>query len=221
MTENPNLTHQAEEISVNTNDQVSSKLEQALLGAKAGLEGTEKEPDAGLTSEESHILKITIGSQEYVCTFSKDQWKRMATIIPPKPKPTELDRAQITADHIQAVVMVWQLLFNRINDCIVEHDSRKLKQTEDEHHKMEPHHWPLDGYDTSDGYLPLQYVAEAVCDYMATMFGRAFAGREFGYLPPTNQITAADVLGATCVDLLIAYDLATVDPAPKIPKGVE
>jgi len=213
-TDPPN--EQAGDMPVDTNKQ----MQEEFLHQKKHSE-VDSGPETSSASAKDHQLTIRVGQTDYVCTISEDQWIRMKSIIPPKPVPSDLDRAQITADHIDAVLNVWQLLLNRMNSVIKEHDSRKLKQTEEEHHMQEPHHWPLDGYDTSDGYLPLQYVAEAVCDYLATMFGRAFAGREFGYLPPTNQITAADVLGATCIDLLVTYDLASVTPAPKIPGGTE
>lgn len=159
-----------------------------------------------------HSIDIELAGTVYHVTIDADQWSRLQTIIPPKPVPNELNAAQITADHIQAVQNVWQLLVNRELEAIDDHDSRKLHQSGEEHHLVEPHHWPLDGYDTSDGFLPLQYVSEAVCDYIATIFGRAFAGREFSWLGPTNRITAADVLTATVLDIIDAYGLGSIEP---------
>jgi hypothetical protein len=172
--------------------------------------------DAPAPSEEDngvHTFTVKCGDQDYLVTHSADQWKRLQDIIYPKDVVTDQNAAQVTADHIQSVKNWCDLYINLELAAIADHDARKLHQTPDEHHKLEAHHWPLDGFEIKHGYLPLQYVAEALCDYAATVYGRAFAGRGLDWMPPTNKQTAADSMAATFLFMIEYYDLGTVTPA--------
>lgn len=168
---------------------------------------TTTDPDAEWT------LEIPLGDQTYKLTFDADQRVRLRSIIRPKPLPNG-NELMILDDHKHSVENVWLLVMNWINEQIENHDSKKLDEG-DEHAKVQPHHWPLDGYDCSDGFLPASFFIESLCDYIATVIGRAEAGRELGWLPPTNSIRAADVLTASVLAIFEYYGLATITPQLK------
>lgn len=182
------------------------EAEGASVTAPEAASGTEQ-------PEEARTLHVQLGGVDYTVSHSPDQWRAWQRIIPPKPVTTDTTAAQVTADHIQAVQNVGDLVLNEIAEVIAQHDCRKLHQTQEEHHAKEPHHWPLDGFHVEHGYLPVAYVVEALCDYIATVYGRAFAGREMAWLSPTNPISAGDTLTAAYLQLVDKYHLATVTPA--------
>lgn len=159
------------------------------------------------------VLVIPLHSEAYKLTMSAEQRVRLRSIIRPKPVP-DGDELVVLADHKFSVENVWLLILNWINEQIERHDSGKIEEG-DKHPTVQPHHWPLEGYDCSDGYLPASFFIESICDYIATIIGRAEAGRELAWLPPTNTISAADVMAATVLAIFEYYGLATVTPSLK------
>lgn len=185
---------------------------------------TSKEQEAGdgkPAPQDGCSYTVEVGGTVYTVSHTPEQLEAIRAIIMPKPTVDDTNAAQVTADHIQSVRNVGDLMISLIAEAIDDHDSRKLKQSTEEHHK-EWHHWPLDGGPdavTKKGFLPLQYVLEAFCDYFATVYGRFLAGRGIDWLKPTSQLTDADSLNATDLYLLWRFDLATV--TPPIPGGEE
>lgn len=164
-------------------------------------------------SDAEWTLEIPLHEQTYTLTISPEQRVRLRSVIRPKPVP-DGNELQVLEDHRFSVSNVWLLILNWINQQIENHDAKKVEEGE-EHKTLNPHHWPLDGYDCSDGFLPASFFIEAVCDYIATVIGRAEAGRELGWLSPTNTVSAADVLTSTVLALFEYYGLATVTPSLK------
>lgn len=164
-------------------------------------------------TEDTEYWECDIKLKDVIYHISCDsaQRARLATLIPPKPKPQPGTEESVLRDHQRAVANVWQLLLNWCTEAVMTHDGQKLEEGE-AHAERNPHHWPLDGYDTSDGMLPIPFFAEACCDYIATVFGRAFAGRGLSWMEPTNTLTAGEVLTATTLGLLQKYGLATISP---------
>jgi len=174
-----------------------------------------KPGDEAITAESDAdwVLEIPLKDVTYTLRISPEQRIRLRSMIRPKPKPNGNEQ-EILADHKFSVENVWLLVANWINDQIDNHDSHKAEEGA-EHQVLQPHHWPLDGYDCSDGFLPVTYVVESICDYIATVIGRAEAGRPLDWMPPTNSISAADVLTATVVALFDYYSLASITPTLK------
>lgn len=166
--------------------------------------------DAGV---DEWVLEVPLKDVTYKVVIAAEGRTRLASLIHPKPKP-DGNELEVLDNHKDSVENCWLLVLNWMNDCIEKHDKDKLTQGE-QHATIEPHHWPLDGYDCSDGYLPLSYVCEALCDYIATILGRALAGRPLDWLSPTNSITAGDALTASFLAILDYYKLAEITPSLK------
>lgn len=186
---------------------------EALAETDAGNPNKPEEEAVTADSDANWVLEIPLKDVTYKLSISPEQRIRLRSMIRPKPKPNGNEQ-EILADHKFSVENVWLLVANWINDQIDQHDSHKAEEGED-HHVIQPHHWPLDGYDCSDGFLPVTFFVESICDYVATVIGRAEAGRPLDWMPPTNGISAADVLTATVIALFEYYSLASITPSLK------
>lgn len=209
-----------EEVNVVT-DSAKDAVKVAFAAVAAPATSTEQETGDGKpVPQDGCTYTVDVGGTVYTVSHTPAQLEAIRAIIMPKPTVDDTNAAQVTADHIQSVRNVGDLIISLVAEAIDDHDSRKLKQSTEEHHK-EWHHWPLDGGPDAlkTGFLPLQYALEAWCDYFATVYGRFFAGRGIDWLKPTSQQKEADSLNATNLYFLRRFDLATV--TPPIPGGEE
>lgn len=152
----------------------------------------------------------TLGGYEWTLHVNAEQRDRARCIIKPKPKRGTCPDEQLLADHRESVENVGFALILDIQDVIADHDEKKLEQGED-HARLEAHHWPLGNPEVPWPGITVADVADSCCDYIATCYGRAMAGRPFDILMPTSTITASEVLMATVLSFIQTYDLGTLE----------
>lgn len=162
---------------------------------------------SGMWSTECHC-----NGQTYLVTVDPAQQERARAIIPPKPtRDQAADLDLLNEDHRSAVRRVMYF----INDCLmkaaIHHDENKMQQS-DKEHQSEKHHWT---FNEEIRTITVWDLAESVADYIATVYGRAFAGRGFDVMEPSNKnISAADVLMMSTLALIEDMGIAKVSPKP-------
>lgn len=158
------------------------------------------------------VTECQCGGRKYTVSVDPAQQERALSIIPPKPTRDQAsDLELLNEDHRSAVRRVMYF----INDCLmkaaIHHDEDKMHQSEAEHVR-EKHHWT---FNKDIHTITVWDLAESVADYIATVFGRAAAGRGFEILEPTNtSISAADVLMMSTLAMIEDMGIAHVSPKP-------
>jgi hypothetical protein len=165
-----------------------------------------------INSEEPWICEATVAGQNYTVEVSAEQIERAKLIIKPKPKVTDDNKAQVLKDHRDSVRLCGYVIISAMYNAFNRHDKRKLEQTPDEHH-AEKHHWTFNP-EAAAG-IAVWDLAESVADYIATVYGRAMAGRGFDIMHPETRYDAGDVLMASCLSMIDATGIGTVTPKPE------